>query len=255
MRDGELPPYNRRIWEPLWSACEELRMPLVTHVGGGTNARYSGLEVGRAPAARVGAVLAPRGVVDDLRRSLRAASRAEARDHRDARQLVPADRDRARRAPRVLRLEARRAVEQGAARAGAAASERVHGEQRVLRRELRVAVRGGAGDAARAGARSCSGDPTTRISKARSCTPTDARLPSVTRLALRNTFCDVPAAETGGWSARTRSTSTASMPAALHDDRPRDRRADARRVRHADRRRAGSGASVTAFRSGAGGWS
>lgn len=44
MRDGELPEYNRRHWEPLWSACEDLRMPLVTHVGGGTNARYSGLE-------------------------------------------------------------------------------------------------------------------------------------------------------------------------------------------------------------------
>jgi predicted TIM-barrel fold metal-dependent hydrolase len=44
MRDGELPEYNRRHWEPLWSACEELGMPLVTHVGGGTNARYSGLE-------------------------------------------------------------------------------------------------------------------------------------------------------------------------------------------------------------------
>jgi predicted TIM-barrel fold metal-dependent hydrolase len=44
MRDGELPEYNRRVWEPLWSACEELGMPLVTHVGGGTNARYTGLE-------------------------------------------------------------------------------------------------------------------------------------------------------------------------------------------------------------------
>ena len=44
MRDGELPEYNRRRWEPLWSECEELGMPLVTHVGGGTNARYSGLE-------------------------------------------------------------------------------------------------------------------------------------------------------------------------------------------------------------------
>jgi len=44
MRDGELKPYNRRSWEPLWSACEELAMPLVTHVGGGTTASYSGLE-------------------------------------------------------------------------------------------------------------------------------------------------------------------------------------------------------------------
>ncbi|MFM8303163.1 MAG: amidohydrolase family protein [Actinomycetota bacterium] len=44
MRDGELPEYNRRHWEPFWAACVELRMPLVTHVGGGTNARYTGLE-------------------------------------------------------------------------------------------------------------------------------------------------------------------------------------------------------------------
>lgn len=44
MRDGELPEYNRRHWEPLWAACADLRMPLVTHVGGGTNARYTGLE-------------------------------------------------------------------------------------------------------------------------------------------------------------------------------------------------------------------
>jgi predicted TIM-barrel fold metal-dependent hydrolase len=44
MRDGALPEYNRKLWEPLWAVCEELRMPLVTHVGAGTNARYSGLE-------------------------------------------------------------------------------------------------------------------------------------------------------------------------------------------------------------------
>jgi len=44
MRDGALPEYNRRLWEPLWSACEDLGMPLVTHVGSATNARYSGLE-------------------------------------------------------------------------------------------------------------------------------------------------------------------------------------------------------------------
>jgi predicted TIM-barrel fold metal-dependent hydrolase len=44
MRDGALPEYNRKLWDPLWSVCEELRMPLVTHVGAATNARYSGLE-------------------------------------------------------------------------------------------------------------------------------------------------------------------------------------------------------------------
>ena len=44
MRDGDLPEYNKRSWEPLWRACEERRMPLVTHVGSATNADYSGLE-------------------------------------------------------------------------------------------------------------------------------------------------------------------------------------------------------------------
>jgi len=44
MRDGELPEYNRSVWEPLWSVCEALHMPLVTHVGAGTGARYSKLE-------------------------------------------------------------------------------------------------------------------------------------------------------------------------------------------------------------------
>lgn len=33
MQDGELPEYSRSLRAPLWSVCEELRMPLVTHVG------------------------------------------------------------------------------------------------------------------------------------------------------------------------------------------------------------------------------
>jgi predicted TIM-barrel fold metal-dependent hydrolase len=44
MRDGDLPEYNKRSWEPLWRACEERQIPLVTHVGAATNANYSGLE-------------------------------------------------------------------------------------------------------------------------------------------------------------------------------------------------------------------
>ena len=44
MRDGDLPEYNKRSWEPLWRVCEERQMPLVTHVGAATNAKYSGLE-------------------------------------------------------------------------------------------------------------------------------------------------------------------------------------------------------------------
>ena len=171
-------------------------MPLVTHVGGGTNARYSGLEISRAPAVRVGDVLAARGLVDDLRRRLRTPSRTEARDHRDARELVPADRDGARHAARVLRLEAGRTVEQGAARAGAAAAERVHGEQRVLRRELRIAATRSSRQCCTGSDHSCSGDPTIRTSREPSCSRDGATAPSVTRLALRNTFCDVSATET-----------------------------------------------------------
>jgi predicted TIM-barrel fold metal-dependent hydrolase len=44
MRDGDLPEYNRRQWEPFWQTCEERQMPLITHVGSATNANYSGLE-------------------------------------------------------------------------------------------------------------------------------------------------------------------------------------------------------------------
>jgi len=44
MRDGELPEYNNPVWEPLWAVCEERRMPLVTHIGGGSKANYAGPE-------------------------------------------------------------------------------------------------------------------------------------------------------------------------------------------------------------------
>jgi predicted TIM-barrel fold metal-dependent hydrolase len=32
---SDFPPYNDRIYEPFWSACEDLEIPLVTHSGGG----------------------------------------------------------------------------------------------------------------------------------------------------------------------------------------------------------------------------
>jgi predicted TIM-barrel fold metal-dependent hydrolase len=44
MRDGELPEYNDARWEPLWSVCEARQMPLVTHIGGGSKANYAGPE-------------------------------------------------------------------------------------------------------------------------------------------------------------------------------------------------------------------
>jgi predicted TIM-barrel fold metal-dependent hydrolase len=42
IRQGVIRDYNDRAWEPFWSACEERKMPLVTHVGG--NAHVSGPE-------------------------------------------------------------------------------------------------------------------------------------------------------------------------------------------------------------------
>ena len=62
MRDGELPPYNRRTWEPLWAVCEELGMPLVTHVGGGTERQVLGAGISGTPAVGVGDVLVVRAV-------------------------------------------------------------------------------------------------------------------------------------------------------------------------------------------------
>ena len=73
MRDGELMPYNRRGWEPLWAVCAELGMPLVTHVGGGTSTRYSGLE-SVALLQLESAMFSRRGgLVADLRRRVRTA--------------------------------------------------------------------------------------------------------------------------------------------------------------------------------------
>ena len=60
MRDGELPEYNRRLWEPLWSVCEELGMPLVTHVGGGDQRPLLRARR-RSPSCRSSPAGSPRG--------------------------------------------------------------------------------------------------------------------------------------------------------------------------------------------------
>ena len=39
-----LPPYNSREWEPFWSACADLDMPLTTHAGAGDPSSWSGPE-------------------------------------------------------------------------------------------------------------------------------------------------------------------------------------------------------------------
>lgn len=44
LRDGELLEYNNQAWDPFWAVCEERQMPVVTHVGARGNAKYSGPE-------------------------------------------------------------------------------------------------------------------------------------------------------------------------------------------------------------------
>ena len=40
-----LPQYNKPVWDPLWSAAEELEMPLITHFGaGGVDVDYTGVD-------------------------------------------------------------------------------------------------------------------------------------------------------------------------------------------------------------------
>jgi predicted TIM-barrel fold metal-dependent hydrolase len=39
-----LKPYNDRDWEPLWSVCEDLQMPLTTHSGAGDPTAWKGRE-------------------------------------------------------------------------------------------------------------------------------------------------------------------------------------------------------------------
>src|SRR5262249_3679122 len=39
-----LPQYNKQIWERLWSAAEDLELPLTTHFGTASEADYSGVD-------------------------------------------------------------------------------------------------------------------------------------------------------------------------------------------------------------------
>jgi predicted TIM-barrel fold metal-dependent hydrolase len=61
-REGVILEYNDRAWEPFWSACEERSVPLVTHVGGGSKANYSGPEMMALIAAETGSWFARRAV-------------------------------------------------------------------------------------------------------------------------------------------------------------------------------------------------
>jgi predicted TIM-barrel fold metal-dependent hydrolase len=62
MQEGLIPEYNDRAWDPFWSMCAERSMPLVTHVGGGSNARYSGPETMALIAMETGGWIARRAI-------------------------------------------------------------------------------------------------------------------------------------------------------------------------------------------------
>ncbi len=61
-REGIICEYNDRVWEPFWSLCEERNLPLATHVGGGSSARYSGPEMMALIAAETGGWFARRAM-------------------------------------------------------------------------------------------------------------------------------------------------------------------------------------------------
>ena len=175
MRDGELPEYNRRRGSRSGQSCEELEMPLVTHVGGRTSARYSGLESIALIQLESATPVATRRAMDDLWRGLRTPSRPQAGHHRDSWQLGSSDGGRARRHSGLLRVQAGRAAEQRALAAGAASPERVHGPQRLLGCELRLSLRGAAGDGAWPRLAGALGVGLSRTWRARSCTTRTGR--------------------------------------------------------------------------------
>ena len=60
--DGEVLEYNNPAWDPLWAVCEERRMPLVTHVGAAGKAKYDGPEMAAIRAVETGTFYSHRAV-------------------------------------------------------------------------------------------------------------------------------------------------------------------------------------------------
>jgi predicted TIM-barrel fold metal-dependent hydrolase len=56
-----LPAYNKPVWEPLWTAAEEFRMPLDTHIGAASDADFSGVD-GRMIGFLEQSLMGPRAV-------------------------------------------------------------------------------------------------------------------------------------------------------------------------------------------------
>ena len=254
MRDGELPEYNRSVWEPLWAVCEDLGMPLVTHVGAGTNAHYGKLEGIALLQMESGGFTSRRAIwwlifagVFERHPGLKlvitetpgnwfpttAAELDAVWSFYDSKRDEPLNRALLEQVPR--------------------STERVHGQQRVLRRQLRLTPRGRAGRAHGLDSQLLWGSDYPHL-EGTFVYPDGRDMPSVTRLALRNTFCDVPPAETlrmvgenaidvydlDGDALRGIAAEIGA-PTLEELATPIDAVPD--------------GASVTAFRSGAGGWS
>jgi predicted TIM-barrel fold metal-dependent hydrolase len=62
LRDGELLEYNDRAWDPFWSVCAERKLPLVTHVGATGKAKYEGPEATAIKAVETGGFYSHRAV-------------------------------------------------------------------------------------------------------------------------------------------------------------------------------------------------
>ena len=83
-RHGVYLEYNDRAWEPFWSACEACDMALATHVGSPARPR-SGPETLALTSIEDGGYFArPRDLVDDLRRRVRTPPQPQVGDHRVA---------------------------------------------------------------------------------------------------------------------------------------------------------------------------
>ena len=98
LRGGEILEYNNPAWDPFWAVCEERNLPLVTR----RRRRHRQVRRRRGDGdhvVRVGQLLfARRGVVASSR-ACRTVPAVEARDHRDAGQVVSGPGRRARRDP------------------------------------------------------------------------------------------------------------------------------------------------------------
>ena len=191
MRDGELPEYNRSVWEPLWSGARS--WPCRWSPTSGSAPTPTTPSSRASPSSRSNPVgsLPSGGVVADLRRCVRTASRTQARDHRDTGKLVPRHRseldalwsfyDTKRDQPlnRALLEQVPRLLSEYMA-------ENVYyGASFASPHEVGQAVAHGLDSQLMWG----SHDPHL---EGTFVYPEGRVMPSVTRLSLRNTFCDVP---------------------------------------------------------------